>query len=210
MHRLVVFVFSVFVIFSQSSLAASAWYENVDLSRYQHIDQKNKIPELAKKKALAYYELYKDQIPNKDYLTIFDASLISSQPRMHIVHMASGQIESFLVAHGQGSDRDHDGYAESFSNAIGSHATSTGFYFTMGTYFGSNGYSLRLDGLEATNSNAEKRAVVIHGADYVNPQLAMAQNKIGRSQGCPAVELKFTNYIINKIKNGSVFYIWTP
>ena len=55
------------------------------------------------------------------------------------------------------------------------------------TYVGSNGYSLRLDGLEpGFNAHARERAIVMHGAPYVNAQLASTQGRIGRSWGCPA------------------------
>ncbi len=185
------------------------WYEVPDLSHLDYIDTKNKIPELAKKKALAYYELYKDKIPNKDYITVFDASSVSGKPRLHLIHIPTGVIESYLVAHGKGSDRNHDGYAEKFSNQLNSNATSLGFYITEATYMGGNGYSLRLKGLESTNSNAYARAIVIHGAGYVDAKMAAVQNKVGRSQGCPAVETKYAKSVINKIKNGSVFYIWS-
>ncbi|OYZ20973.1 MAG: hypothetical protein B7Y39_09805 [Bdellovibrio sp. 28-41-41] len=185
------------------------WYEVPDLSHFDYLDTKNKIPELAKKKALAYYELYKDKIPNKNYITVFDASNVSGKPRLHLIHIPTGATESYLVAHGKGSDRNHDGYAEKFSNQPNSNATSLGFYITEATYMGDNGYSLRLKGLESTNSNAYARAIVVHGAGYVDAKMAAAQNKVGRSQGCPAVETKYAKSVINKIKNGSVFYIWS-
>lgn len=184
------------------------WYNQVDINDYDHVDPKNLIPSEAKKKALAYFELYKNKIPNKNYLTVFDASSISAQPRFFLINLNTGAVETFLVAHGKGSDQDHDGYAESFSNVNGSNATSLGFYFTDVTYYGEHGYSLRLKGLESTNSNAYQRAIVVHGADYVNPAIAKTQNKIGRSQGCPALENRFAKPIIDKIKNGSVLYIW--
>lgn len=186
------------------------WFEAQDLSAYNQVDPDHKIPELAKKKALAYFEMYKDRISNKEYLSVFDASQISGKPRLHLIHLPSGKTQSFLVAHGRGSDQNHDGLADLFSNREQSNATSLGFYMTGTTYQGSNGLSLRLQGLEATNSNAEKRAIVIHGAEYVNPQMAALYNKVGRSLGCPAIESKYTKYLTDRIRNGSVFYIWKP
>lgn len=189
---------------------ARTWFETIDLSNYEAIDRHDKIPAMAKKKALAYFELYKNQIPNKEYISIFDASRISSQPRLFLIHMPTGNVESYLVAHGRGSDTNHDGYAEKFSNTPNSNATSLGFYLTENTYYGENGLSLRLKGLEASNSNAYARAIVIHGADYVSPKIATTQNKIGRSFGCPAVEIKHAKALINKIRAGSILYIWHP
>lgn len=188
--------------------SGTPWFEVPDLSHFDRLDTKNKIPEIAKKKALAYYELYKDKIPNKNYVTVFDVSSISGKPRLHLIHIPTGTVESYLVAHGRGSDSNHDGYAEKFSNTPHSNATSLGFYMTDVTYTGGNGYSLKLKGLESTNSNAYARAIVIHGAPYVDAKMAASLNKVGRSQGCPAVEVRYAKSVINKIKNGSVFYIW--
>lgn len=185
------------------------WYDVPDLSHFDQLDTKNKIPEIAKKKALAYYELYKDKIPNKDYISVFDASSVSGKPRLHLIHVPTGTVESYLVAHGKGSDTNHDGYAEKFSNTPSSNATSLGFYMTDVTYVGANGYSLRLKGLESTNSNAYARAIVVHGAQYVDAKMSADLNKVGRSQGCPAVEVRYAKSIIDKIKNGSVLYIWS-
>ena len=70
------------------------------------------------------------------------------------------------MAHGRGSG---DNYATRFSNAEGSHQTSLGLFRTADTYVGSNGYSLRLDGLETgVNDRARDRAIVMHGAPYVS------------------------------------------
>ncbi|WP_303749367.1 murein L,D-transpeptidase catalytic domain family protein [Stenotrophomonas pigmentata] len=86
------------------------------------------------------------------------------------------------VAHGAGSDRAGTGIASKFSNTPNSHMTSLGLYKIAERYKGKNGFSRRLDGLLARwNSNARNRAVVMHPSNYVN------ENRVGRSQGCPAV-----------------------
>jgi hypothetical protein len=79
--------------------------------------------------------------------------------------------------------------------------SSLGFYLTAETYNGEHGYSLRLDGLSSTNSNARERAIVIHAADYVAPG-----EKIGRSWGCPAVEPRYHQQIIDELKEGALIY----
>ena len=116
--------------------------------------------------------------------------------------MESGEVEEHLVSHGRGSDSDHDGYATRFTNIPDSQTTSIGFFKTAESYTGNNGYSLRLDGLSSTNSNARSRAIVIHGADYVGAGF----NPIGRSWGCPALERKSTRSIIDRIKGGAMIY----
>ncbi len=173
------------------------------LDRYPNLDKGRLIPRNLLATALTYYEANASKLKNKDYLTVIDMSLPSTKRRMWIVNMDDGSVFPTTVAHGKGSDANHDGYAEKFSNASGSNATSLGVYVTAETYNGSNGFSLRLDGKSSTNSNARKRAVVVHGASYVEDK----EVKQGRSWGCPAVPNAYRTKVINWIKGGSVLYI---
>ena len=114
---------------------------------------------------------------------------------------------SSLVAHGKNSG---DKYATSFSNRNGSYMSSLGFYLTQETYQGSNGYSLRLNGLEeGINDNARQRAIVVHGASYANPSV-IKSGRLGRSFGCPALPQALARPIIDTIKGGSVMFIYAP
>lgn len=173
------------------------------LDRYDHVDKSRLIPRNLLATALTYYDANKSKLKNQDYLTVIDMTLSSTKRRMWIVNMDTGTVFPTTVAHGKGSDSNHDGYAEKFSNVSGSNATSLGVYVTAETYSGSNGYSLRLDGKSSTNSNARKRAVVVHGASYVQDK----EVKQGRSWGCPAVPNEYRTKVINWIKGGSVLYI---
>ncbi|HWU50660.1 MAG TPA: murein L,D-transpeptidase catalytic domain family protein [Asticcacaulis sp.] len=127
-----------------------------------------------------------DAITARDRIAIADFSLNATQARFHIVDLNSGKTRSYLVAHGKGSDPAHTGWLQSFSNAPGSEATSRGAYLTGETYTGQHGLSRRLIGLDADNSNALSRAIVIHSAWYVSADMA-AKGQLGRSQGCFAV-----------------------
>lgn len=122
-----------------------------------------------------------------DVVAIADFAAPSSAPRFHLVDMASGSIESFLVAHGRGSDPDHSGWLRRFSNDPGSYCTSEGAYRTLAYYDGAHGRSMRLAGLDATNDKAEARAIVIHSAKYVSAAIARDTGVLGRSEGCFAV-----------------------
>src|SRR5262249_28984806 len=93
-------------------------------------------------------------------------------------------VETFLVAHGRGSDPQHTGRVQRFSNEVGSLASSEGAYRTSEQYVGMYGRSIRLDGLDPTNDNADVRAIVIHSAPYVSAAVAQNQGKLGRSEGC--------------------------
>ncbi|MEK7356351.1 MAG: murein L,D-transpeptidase catalytic domain family protein [Bdellovibrionota bacterium] len=170
--------------------------------KYAHVDPKKLIPSNLKAAALDYYDRNLSEIRNKAYLSVIDYAQSSTRARFFIINMSTGAVKAIHVAHGKGSDSNHDGYAEKFSNLSGSNATSLGYYMTAETYSGSHGLSLRLDGLSSTNSNARSRAVVIHGASYVQERDVIQ----GRSWGCPAVTMELRTAVINMIKGGSILY----
>ena len=142
-----------------------------------------------------------------DILTLIDFSKPSNVERLAVVDMRRGRLlETSVVAHGQGSGSL---YATKFSNVDGSHQSSLGFYLTAGTYAGSNGYSLKLIGLEkGFNDNALSRAIVMHGADYCSESVIGTPQRLGRSWGCPAVPREKSREIIDTIKGGSVLFIY--
>jgi hypothetical protein len=119
-----------------------------------------------------------------DRVGVIDFGQPSRAPRFAVVDMVRGKVDYFPVTHGRGSDPQHDGWLKNFSNRPGSLATSRGAYRTSDYYWGQHGSSMRLRGLEPDNSNAEDRAIVIHGAWYAEPTLIAQQGKLGRSEGC--------------------------
>jgi hypothetical protein len=145
----------------------------------------------------------------KKLLTIVDFSKPSTEKRLFIIDVASEKILLHTyVAHGKNSGEI---MANRFSNKDASYQSSLGFYLTGNTYSGSNGYSLRLKGLEpGFNDNAERRAVVMHGAAYVSEAVIRNTGRLGRSWGCPAVSLKEHKKIIDMIKEGSCLFIYAP
>jgi hypothetical protein len=142
-------------------------------------------------------------------LTVADFSKSSSEKRLYVIDVEQQKILFHtLVAHGRKSGVK---YATQFSNKPESNKSSLGFYLTLGTYFGGNGYSLKLLGLEkGINDKALQRAIVMHGSDYVNNAFGASNGFVGRSFGCPAVPRKQAAPIINTIKNGSVLFIYHP
>ncbi len=141
---------------------------------------------------------------NKNYLTVIDYRLPSNRKRMFVLNLRTGAVESLLVAHGKGSDPNQTGVLQNFSNEPNSLASSMGIYRVAETYNGEHGYSVRLDGLQATNSNARARTLVIHGADYVNPN----RRTMGRSWGCPAIELSRVRSVVDALKGGSLLFVY--
>lgn len=123
--------------------------------------------------------------------------------------MATGKILfNSLVAHGRNSGVDR---ATNFSNSGASYKSSLGFFITLDTYKGSNGYSMKLKGCEyGINNNALNRAIVMHGADYVSENFIRRNGYLGRSHGCPAVPADLSKKIIDVIKNGSCMFLYYP
>ena len=161
--------------------------------------------------ALAALDAHKAQVPHRDKIGVVDFSLPSSEPRFHIVDVATGRIEqSWLVAHGSGSDPAGTGMVQSFSNQPGSYATSRGAYLTANSYHGKYGPSQRLIGLDPENDMAMDRAIVIHGAPYVDPALIPRQGRIGRSQGCFAFELDEVGEVMELLGEGRMIYAGKP
>lgn len=151
---------------------------------------------------------YKIKNKKREILTLIDFSKASTEKRLFVFDMKNHKLLfSSLVAHGRNSGGN---YATSFSNRNGSYMSSLGFYLTQETYQGSNGYSLRLDGLEkGINNNARQRAIVVHGAAYANPTVTKS-GRLGRSFGCPALPQALARPIIDTIKGGSVMFIYAP
>jgi len=160
--------------------------------------------------ALAALEAHAGQVRHHDKIAVVDFSLPSREPRFHVVDVATGKIErSWLVAHGSGSDPDGTGTVQRFSNQPGSNASSRGAYVTAETYVGQHGRSQRLVGLDADNDMAFNRAIVIHGADYVDPALIARQGRIGRSQGCFAFEESEVAEVMALLGEGRLIYAST-
>ncbi|MBI0475462.1 transcriptional initiation protein Tat [Sphingomonas sp. MA1305] len=143
-------------------------------------------PELLRR-AMAALDTHGSRVANRDRIAIADMAAPSAQPRFHIVDLASGRSQSFLVAHGSGSDPSHTGYLKRFSNDPGSNASCEGAFLTSDYYVGKHGNSQRLIGLDATNDNALARAIVVHSAWYANADMIRSHGMLGRSQGCFAV-----------------------
>jgi len=115
-------------------------------------------------------------------------------------------VDSYRVAHGRGSDPDHSGYLQRFSNDFGSYATSNGAYVTTDYYDGKYGLSLRVRGLDWSNNNAEARAIVIHNAWYAEDDMIPLHGMLGRSEGCFAMSRKNQYEVMRKLAGGRMIY----
>jgi hypothetical protein len=142
-------------------------------------------------------------------LAVIDYSKPSTEPRMWVFDLDRELLlYAEHVAHGRGSGEN---FARAFSNRDGSYQSSLGLFATADTYIGGNGYSLRMDGLEpGFNDRARGRAIVMHGAPYVDPLQALRQGRLGRSLGCPALRPAIARGVIDTIKDGQLLFAYYP
>jgi hypothetical protein len=142
-------------------------------------------------------------------LAVIDYSLPSTTPRLWVFDVDRGRLLfQELVAHGRNTGEQ---LAARFSNVEGSKMSSLGLFQATETYNGSNGYSLRLRGLdEGFNDNALSRAIVMHGAPYVSEAVAERLGRLGRSWGCPAVRKEVARVMIDTLKGGALLFAYYP
>ncbi|MES1983463.1 MAG: murein L,D-transpeptidase catalytic domain family protein [Pseudomonadota bacterium] len=157
-------------------------------------------------RAKAALDAHKDAFELRDRVALADFSEASKDLRFHIVDLIGGQTSSYLVAHGRGSDPAHSGWLQSFSNVPDSLATSAGTYKTGEIYQGVHGQAMRLIGLDPLNNNAEMRAIVIHGADYVTEEHIAKWGKVGRSEGCLALAPHMLPQVLGLLGPGRMVY----
>ena len=156
--------------------------------------------------AKAKAALDQHRIGPRDAMGVVDFSKPSSDPRFYVVDLMNGTAESYRVAHGRGSDPDHSGYVERFSNNFGSYASSNGTYTTGDYYNGKYGLSMKVRGLDWSNYNAEPRALVIHNAWYAEDDMIPLHGKLGRSEGCFAMSRKSQWEVMRKLAGGRMIY----
>ena len=145
-------------------------------------------------------------IARRDVIGVVDFSSPSADPRFHLVDLLNGTVESHRVAHGRGSDPDHSGFLERFSNNFGSEASSNGAYVTADYYQGKYGTSMKVRGLDWSNNNAESRAIVIHNAWYAEDEVARDFGKLGRSEGCFAFSKVSQHQVMSRLAGGRMIY----
>jgi len=141
-----------------------------------------------------------------DIVGVADFALPSALPRFHFADLDKGEVRSFLVAHGKGSDPEHDGFLKLFSNEPNSLATSRGAYITYEWYKGKYGTSIRLGGVDEDNSHALDRAIVLHPAWYANEDMLEKWGKLGRSDGCFAMGEADFNEALWHLSGGRLIY----
>ncbi|WP_415325147.1 murein L,D-transpeptidase catalytic domain family protein [Chryseobacterium sp. MMS23-Vi53] len=186
--------------------AAEALYQSITFEEGHELNE-----EVFFKALTGFENLKKAGLLKEDshLLTVCDFSMSSNTKRLWVIDTEEKKVLfNSLVAHGKNTGEE---FATNFSNTNSSLQSSLGFYITDATYNGDNGYSLRLLGMDkGFNDAAYKRAIVMHGADYVSEEFAAMHKRIGRSWGCPAVPRDLTQPIINTIKGRNCLFIYYP
>ena len=147
-----------------------------------------------------------DAIWKRDIVGIADYGLHSAQKRFHFVNLGLSEVKSFHVSHGAGSDPEHDGWLNNYSNVEGSNATSRGAYVTWEWYQGRYGTSVRLGGLDPTNEAALRRYIVMHRAKYAEPEHLARWGRMGRSNGCFAMGEDDFKLALLKLSGGRLLF----
>jgi hypothetical protein len=156
----------------------------------------------------AYLHARQRGLDQRQLLTVIDYSKPSSERRLWVIDLKTNRVLfNTYVTHGKNSGNLN---ATSFSNQPGSLKSSIGVFLTETPYVGNNGYSLRLIGLErGINDNAYRRAIVVHGAWYAEPDVIRRYGSLGRSWGCPAVGESLARPLINTIKEHTLVFAYS-
>jgi hypothetical protein len=156
--------------------------------------------------ARASFDRHRSRLVHTDVVGIVDFTKMSREPRFYMLDTNSGRVSEHYVSHGRGSDPGHTGFLQQFSNRPGSEATSEGGYMMTQYYQGKYGRSMRVRGLDGSNSNAESRAIVVHSAWYAEPSMLATHGLLGRSEGCFAMSYNSLQETMSRLGPGHFLY----
>jgi len=144
---------------------------------------------------------------NQDLAVFINFKIHSGKYRYFVYDLKNKKIlQQAIVSHGSGSVIKNSD-ALSFSNIEGSYQSSLGKYEIKETYVGKFGKSYRLNGLDISNNNAMKRAIVIHSYSCISDK--ESQESACLSLGCPMLSfnaLKQTANFIDSSKQPVILY----
>jgi L,D-transpeptidase catalytic domain len=154
------------------------------------------------KEALAYC---KKKRFNTEFCFLADMSVHSGKKRLFLWNFKTQKIESkYMVGHGCGDEswgKDDTKESPTFSNIVDSHRSSLGKYKLGDRGFSNWGINIKylMHGLEASNSNAQKRIVVFHSWEKM-PQNEVFPIGSPEGWGCPTVANEDMKIIDKKLK----------
>ena len=160
-------------------------------------------------RAMAALDIHHRRVPLRDRMYLVDFQKFSGEERLYEVDLVRGHVQAFRTSHGRGSDPAHSGYARNFSNTPDSYMSSVGAFATAGASWGSQqGPNVLLDGLEYSNDRARERAIIIHGADYADPDFLSREGKLGRSYGCFSTAHADLPSLRERMGEGRLLFAW--
>ncbi len=160
-------------------------------------------------RAMAALDIHHRRVPLRDRMYLVDFKKFSGEERLYEVDLVRGAVTAMRTTHGRGSDPAHSGYARDFSNTPDSYMSSVGAFATAGASWGSQqGPNVLLDGLEYSNDRARERAIIIHGADYADPDFLAREGKLGRSYGCFSLAHADLPAMRERMGEGRLLFAW--
>ena len=173
------------------------------------LDPRGRVRKDLMERAMAALDVHHRRLPLRDRMYLVDFTKFSGDERLYEVDLEGGQVTVLRTCHGRGSDPAHSGYAQRFSNTPDSNMSSVGAYATAGASWGSQqGPNVLLDGLEYSNDKARERAIIIHGADYADPDFLAREGKLGRSYGCFSVAHADLPALRERMGQGRLLFAW--
>lgn len=173
------------------------------------LDPRGRVRKELMERAMTALDTHHRRIPLRDRMYLVDFEKFSGDERLYEVDLEGGQVTVLRTCHGRGSDPAHSGYAKRFSNTPDSNMSSVGAYATAGASWGSQqGPNVLLDGLEYSNDKARERAIIIHGADYADPDFLAREGKLGRSYGCFSVAHADLPALRERMGQGRLLFAW--
>lgn len=160
-------------------------------------------------RAMAALDIHHRRVPLRDRMYLVDFKKYSGEERLYEVDLVAGHVTALRTCHGRGSDPAHSGFAQNFSNTPESYMSSVGAYATAGASHGAQqGPNVLLDGLEYSNDRARERAIIVHGADYADPDFLAREGKLGRSYGCFSVAHTDLPALRERMGQGRLLFAW--
>ncbi|WP_415062624.1 murein L,D-transpeptidase catalytic domain family protein [Bdellovibrio sp.] len=198
------------VLIHVSTGVAGSMFERrtVDGRRLYDVLMSERVPGYALDLIFRMFDYNEGRITNTSFAVLIDYGKPSTEKRLGLLNFKTGKVEWFYVAHGI-----RTGVVESrrFSNVLNSWKSSLGFYYAKDTYISpKNGLSMYLHGVDLSNDKSKERNIVLHGARYVSSEFILANGRLGWSEGCPAVGMKESEYLIKILQNGSILFAYHP
>lgn len=160
-------------------------------------------------RAMAALDIHHRRVPLRDRMYLVDFKKYSGEERLYEVDLVGGHVTALRTSHGRGSDPAHTGFARDFGNTPESYKSSVGAYATAGASHGAQqGPNVLLDGLEYSNDRARERAIIVHGADYADPDFLAREGKLGRSYGCFSVAHTDLPSLRERMGEGRLLFAW--